>query len=89
MSKKVPGFSSKITSEGSDQEDAFVLLFAPNYSNASCRLGYSLIYYNTKNCTYSAQDRQNFYNATKNEIILVGAVSPWCDAIALITTSCS
>lgn len=68
MSKKVPGFSNKINSEGSDQENAFVLLFAPNYLTG-CRLSYSLIYYNTNNCTYSAQDRQKFYNATKNEII--------------------
>ena len=69
MSKKVPGFSNKINSGSSDQENAFVLLFAPNLSNASCRLGYSLIYYNTINCNYSGQDRQKFYNATKNKEI--------------------
>ena len=69
MSKKVPGFRNKINSGGSDQENAFVLLFAPNLSNASCRLGYSLIYYNTNNCTYSAQDRQKFYNDTHNKEI--------------------
>ena len=31
MSKKVPGFSNKINSEGPDQENAFVLLFAHNF----------------------------------------------------------
>ena len=44
-----------------------------------------MIYYNTSKCTYSAQDRQKFYNATKDEIIDTkdgtASASTYCDAI--------